>query len=277
MADRTENDAVIELAQTAAAQVREVPGADHLLEVVLPPGHVHMHLDLERFQARPRRKVARVELHEAGSFADYVVRHRVETTTTLYADLGSSTVVAVVNDSGASEDAPGWGDHRATLKLRTTKPWEHWTSLDGKQLSQEQFAEHIEAGLQEIQSPPALDMYELAQTFQATVGASFKQTGKLADGRRTLHFDETVNASAGEQGDLDIPKKFILQVAPFEGGPDYELTARLRFKVREARLTFTYILVRPEDVLKAAFDASVEAIEKGTGISAFRGTPPVRA
>jgi uncharacterized protein YfdQ (DUF2303 family) len=274
MADtRTENDALIETAQEAIAQPEAID-VTQVHSVVLPDGVRHEIVDLERFLNEPRRKRERVELHEAGSFAEYVVRHRVEATTTLYADLEHSAIVAVLNDSAAGE--PGWGDHRATLTLRKTQPWEHWTSLDGKQLGQEQFAEHIEAGLQEIAAPPAMEMYELAQTFQATVGASFKQAGRLADGRRTLHFDETINASAGEQGDLDIPKEFILHVTPFEGGPDYELTARLRFKVREARLTFTYILVRPEDVLREAFDATLEAIEKGTGITAFRGTPPVR-
>ena len=36
------------------------------------------------------------------------------------------------------------------------------------------------------------------------------------------------------------------------------------------------VLVRPEDVLREAFDDALEAIEKQTGITAFRGTPPER-
>jgi len=278
MADnRTENDAVIELAKTVGARRSEpVPGTDHLHDVVLPPGHAHTLVDLERYQDRPRRKTGRVELHESGSFTDYVVRHRVEATTTLYADLDGGAIVAVVNDAGASEQAPGWGDHRATLELRTTRPWDLWTSLDGKPLNQEQFAEHIERGLDEIKAPPALEMYELAQTFQATVGTTFRQVGKLADGKRALHFEEQIEGRAGDQGDLEIPKEFHLLVAPYEGGPAYDLTARLRFRLREGKLTLTYLLVRPEDVLRAAFNSTLEAIEKGAGIKAFRGTPPVR-
>jgi uncharacterized protein YfdQ (DUF2303 family) len=281
MADttRTENDALIELAREAAVSVDPVPDAEHLQEVVLPPDHEYLQIDLECFQATPRRKRERVELHEAGSFADYVVRHTGSqngpgTPYALYADLDHAAIVAVLDDS--SRDQPGWGEHRASLKLRTTKSWDHWKSLDGKPLTQEQFAEHIEAGLQEITAPPALDMYELAQTFQATVGAKFRQQGRLANGQRALHYEEVVDAGAGEQGDLEIPKEFRLQLVPFEGGPDYELVARLRFKVREAKLTFTYILVRPEDVLRAAFGETLNAIEKGTGIVAFRGTPPAR-
>ena len=271
---RTEIDAVIELAQLANAHRSEVSGATHLHDLVLPPGHEHVLVDLEQYQDQPRRKCEQVQLHESGSFANYVKRHQVEATSTLYADLERHAIVAVLNDSAAQ--APGWGDHRATLKLAKTKPWDLWTSLDAKPLSQEAVAEHIEAGLQEITDPEPAAMYELAQTFQATIGAHFGQASKLRDGKRSLHYDENVEARAGSQGDIEIPKEFQLLVAPFEGGPLYDLTARLRFRIREAKLTLSYHLVRPEDVLKSAFDDVVSAIEKGTGIEAFRGTPPVR-
>src|SRR5579859_1528241 len=277
MADtRTENDSVIELARSAGVESVFIEGSEHLIEVVLPPGHEHRLVDLERFQDRPRRKAARVELHDAESFGAYVTRHRVAATTTLYADLEHAAVVGVINDAGGSEDAPGWGDHRATLKLKHTKPWLHWASLDATPLTQEQFAEHVEQGLLEIAKPDPAEMYELAQTFQATLGATFRQVGRLADGRRALHFEEQIEARAGSQGDITIPKEFTLRVAPFEGGAAYELVARLRFRLRADKLTLSYHLVRPEDVVREAFDATLSEIEAATQVSAFRGTPPVR-
>lgn len=272
--DRTEIDSVIELARSAAVESTFIDGSEHVLEVILPPDHEHKVVDLEKYQDQPRRKREVVELHDADSFGAYVVRHRIEDSTTLYADLDRHQVIAVVNDSAKEE--PGWGDHRAHLKLKHTKPWLHWTGEDGDSMTQQEFAEHIEKGLAEIIKPDPAEMYELAQTFQATLGASFRQTGRLADGRRGIHFEEQIDAKAGEQGDLEIPKEFHLRVAPFEGGPAHELVARLRFRVREAKLTLSYHLVRPEEVLKAAFDETVGAIESSTLITAFRGTPPVR-
>jgi len=279
MADRTENDAVIELARSAAAVPRPVDGIRDLLEVVLPPEHTQYVVDLEPYRDLPRRKREHVELHEAASFAAYVSRHTAgemgpEAPYALYADVSRAVVVAVLNDSAGL--VPGWGDHRATLRLRPTKPWLHWLGNDGRLLSQEAFSEHIEAGLDEIVAPPALDMYELAQTFQATVGASFEQTGRLATGQRSLRYSETVNARAGSQGDIEIPKEFTLRLQPFEGSPIYDLVARLRFRIREAKLTLSYVLVRPDEVLKLAFDATLETIYAGTSIAAFLGTPPVR-
>jgi uncharacterized protein YfdQ (DUF2303 family) len=277
MADnRTENDAVIELARSARVESTFLEGSEHVLEVVLPPEHQHRLVDLERYQPWPRRKSGRIELHDAASFGDYVTRHRVEATTTLYADHEHATVVGVINDAGGDEDQPGWGDHRATLKLKHTKPWLLWTGEDSDSMTQSEFAEHIEQGLADIVEPSAAAMYELAQTFQARLGATFRQSGRLADGRRALHFEEQIEASAGEQGDLTIPKEIRLLVAPYEGGRAYELVARLRFRIREAKLTLSYHLVRPEDVRKAAFDEAVTAIEAATSVKAFRGLPPVR-
>lgn len=276
MADtRTENDALIELARSAGVESTFIDGSEHLLEVVLPPDHEHRLLDLERFQPQPRRKQEHLELHDADSFGAYVVRHRSEERTTLYADLDRQQVIAVLNDSAKEE--PGWGDHRAHLTLKHTDPWKRWTSLDGEPLTQEQFAEHIEQGLPEISDPPAAEMYELAQTFAATIGANFRQTGKLHSGQRALHYEENIEARAGEQGDITIPKEFHLRLPVFEGGQTYDLVARLRYRItREAKLSLSYHLVRPEDVVREAFDENLHEIESTTLITAFRGTPPVR-
>ena len=274
--DRTENDTLVELARSAAFRDRgPVAGATHLHDVVLPPGHEHKMVDLEKYQDQPRRKREHVELHDADSFAAYVVRHRIEDETTLYADLNGHRVVGVINDSAATE--PGWGDHRAHLSLKYTEPWLRWSGKDGDLMTQEQFAEHIEQSLPEITDPPAAEMYELAQTVAATISANFRQAHKLPNGQRALHYEENIEARAGEQGDITIPKEFHLRVAPFEGGESYALVARLRYRItREAKLTLSYHLVRPEDVVRAAFDEALGEIESSTLITAFRGTPPVR-
>lgn len=273
--NRTENDALIELARSAGVESTFIDGSDHVVEVVLPPGHEQRIVDLEKYQPQPRRKQEEVDLHDADSFGAYVVRHRIEEATTLYADLATRSVVAVLNDSAQAE--PGWGDHRANLKLKHTDPWNRWTSLDGKPLTQEKFAEHVEQSLPEFTRPPAAEMYELAQTFQATIGANFRQTGKLQSGQRALHYEENIEASAGDQGDLTVPKEFHLRLQVFEGGESYDLVARLRYRVtREGTLTLSYHLVRPEDVVKEAFDATLDEIEEATKVAAFRGTPPVR-
>jgi uncharacterized protein YfdQ (DUF2303 family) len=280
-AARTENDALIELARTAAFRDRgPVPGAEHLLDVVLPPGHAHELIDLERFQPAPRRKRGQVVLHTASAFIAYAQRHLhgegIDSPTTIYADADAARFVAVLNDATAGE--PGWADHRAVLELRKTEPWEHWTARDGLLGSQGDFARHIEDGLLEIVNPPAADMLELAQTFEAHQGVAFKQAQRLADGQRVLLYEETIEARAGQRGTIEIPNEFELALAPYEGSAVVKVVARLRYRMSGGSLAIGYQLVRPHDVLRAAFIEALDIIDdEVVEAQVFRGTPPIRS
>lgn len=272
--NRTENDTVAELAASAAAVVRPVDVTELIHGVVLPPGHTLKLVDLELHRSAPGRKREHVELHTAAALAAYVNRHKVAETTTLYADAERACVVAVLNDS--SQNEPGWGDHRAELALAKTQAWLHWEKRDGKIEGQDHFAAHIEGGLAEIVDPPAAEMMEVAQTIIANLGVAFKSAKRLRDGRRQLQWDEEVTAKAGEKGELEIPAEFTLMVAPYEGSAPFEVRARLKYRVGSGSLQIGYELVRPKDILRAAFTSALVAIEEPTGIAAFLGTPPVR-
>jgi len=273
MGERTENDTVAELARSAAAEVRITPGVEYMHDVVLPPGHQHHVVDLERFQAAPRRHNERVDLHTQDALAAYVNRHKDERTM-VYADLASSSIVAVLNGSTAGR--PGWGDHRATLKLRPTRAWTHWAGRDGKIEGQSLFAEHIEVGVRQIVDPPAADMLELAENFHATVTAGFTKAERLADGQRAFKWQEEIDARAGSQGQITIPAQFTLMVAPFEGLREFEIKARLRYRLRDGKLTIGYSLVDPEDIREDAFASVLESFHSATVLPVLMGTPPVR-
>ena len=291
MADniRTENDALIELAERAQARLEPIVEG-RLLHGVVALDQQHVHFDLEPWLERPSRKCERVELHTSVSLADYVVRHTVppqpgsmkdalgfpdpEQPSTLYADFEKGVIAAILNDSVREE--AGWGDHRARLALRKTDAWKLWESHDNDLMSQHDFAEHIEAGLQEIVQPPAAEMLELAQTFEARQQVNFKQASFLRNGARALHFEETVASHAGEQGQIEIPREFTLGVEPYLGSVRAIVTARLRYRIREGRLSIGYQLVRPADVLRDAFREALDVVEQRTSLQAFMGTPPER-
>lgn len=269
MADnRTENDALIEVARDAHGAVVTDPASLHL-----SPAAQHV-VDLERFLPAPRRTRATVRHHTAASLSAYVNRHKAPAATTLYANAERAVVHAVLNDSAL--DAPGWGDHRAVLELKTTDAWGRWKAGDGRLMNQQEFAEHIEAGLAEIVEPPSADMLELAQTFEATTGVNFRSATRLADGQRALLYEETVEARAGLKGSIEIPKEFRLAIEPYEGSGVAPVIARLRYRINGIALSIGYVLVRPADVLRVAFDEAVGEIEQATELQAFRGTPPER-
>lgn len=262
MTTRTENDALIELARSADATVAPFIEAEGLHGVVLPPDHDHRLVDLERFAAQPRRKRGQIELHTPKAFTAFAQRHHsgegIDSPVVIYADAEQGRFTAVLNDATAG--LPGWGDHRAVLTLKQTEPWKLWASRDGKIEGQVEFAKHIENGLPEIIDPPAADMLELAQHFNASTRVNFKQAHRLRDGRKALEYEETIEAKAGERGTISIPDVFHLALVPYEGSAVVEVIARLRYRIDSGSLRIGYELVRPKEVQRAAFDAAVDEV-----------------
>lgn len=288
--ESTETDAIAELAVKATTphHFALLPGM--VAKLVTQADSRTQDIDLEYLLPVPRRATAQVVLEDAASLITYVRKHgdgphpdtpvesqttravaAEEASTTLYASVDQLHVVAVINDHGPSA-APGWGDHIATLQLRHTDPWKRWTALDRKWLSQTDFAEHIEEGVEEIREPAAADMLDIAQTLQANNRVEFKSQHLLANGQRQFKYQETVESKAGQAGELTIPTEFKLGLIPFEGQEQpYAVNARFQFRLDGQTLKLRYLLTRVSDVVRGAFGDVTEQVEAGTGLRAFHG------
>lgn len=266
MADTTEAADIADIA-TRAAEPKELI-VDELLGVVVPDGATLELVDLEKYGAAPRRKQGSVTLHTAGSLAAYTQTHR-EASTALFADADTFTIVAVINGHG--HDGPGFGDHRASVTLRKSPEWKRWESHDRAYLNQVDFAELVEEGIDDVVAPPAADLLELALTFQANTNVAFRQGANLASGERQFLYEETIDAKAGRKGELVIPKGFTLRLRPFEGTEPRDVEARLRYRLRDGRLTLGYFLDRPADVLRDSFDETLRQVEASVDITPYMG------
>lgn len=264
--------AIIETAQAAAAPVILDPR--NVYERVVPAGATAEVLDLEQFLPAPRRLRGTVAAQRVQDLVRYVERHDAEEFTTIWVDAAAYRVIAVLNDHGCALDAADWGDHRAELQLLLTDAWKHWTGKDGILMAQEDFAEHIDDGLIDIVEPDGAEMLEVAQSIQGTTTAEFKAAHRLASGAIGVQYVEQQTAAAGQRGELEIPERFVLGVAPFEGEDAYKIRARLRYRIRGGNLTIGYRLERPGDVLRDAVDGIAQRLADQFGINrVFVGVP----
>lgn len=236
--------------------------------VVVPRSASLVIINSESQLDKPKRKRGRVQFWDALSMAKYVNDHK-SSATVLYTDDQDATVLAVLNDHTTTD--AGWGDHCATLKLRATKSWQRWRSLDNKLMPLSELAEHIERHLIDIVDPDGTTLLELAQTFQATTTVDFKESRLVDNGQRQFQYTENIEAKGGSRGDLTIPKEFTLGIAPFENTEPYKVTARLRYLLREGRLTIGYVLINPEDIEREAFRDVVESVGDATTLQALYG------
>lgn len=270
---------IVETAQLAAdPNILDV--ADRFHSVLVPGGArlevIDLEKHLEAFRDRPRRKTGTVHVHDAPAFIAYLSKHALPETE-VWADIANQQLVAIINAHEESEaiaggDA-GWGDHRAQLVLRKTPAWATWATNDRKFLTQIAFAEHVEERLPDFVTPPGADMLELAQSFKAHTKVNFESSRRLKSGETTLEYREQTEASAGKKGDIVIPDTFTLGIAPFDGTEGYKVNARFRYRISEGTLFLGYVMERPEDIQRAAFDDIVTAVDGGIDASIWHGTP----
>jgi uncharacterized protein YfdQ (DUF2303 family) len=261
----SENEAgvIADLALKSAGVV-----AEEGLARVLADGTV---VDLDRFAHRPWRSKGTARPQSVESLIAYVKRHATPDTT-LWVEPLDGHVVAVLNDNGA-EQSEAWRDLRADLILPTTPEWDHWTSRDGAFLDQATFAEHVEDGIDEVRDPSAADLLEISQTMQATVTADFRSASRLHDGSIVASWAEHVDARAGAAGDLSIPKEIVLALTPFYGEQPYEVSAKIRYRIKSGTLSIGYKLDRPEAVVRDCLNSIKSRLVEQFGDVVYTGVP----
>lgn len=176
-------------------------------------------------------------------------------TTRVYADIDGLNLVAVLNDDASV--LPGWRDHRVTFAPTATPEWTHWISNVGLH-KQDKFAQIIEDGETEIRTPTATVMLDLAETFNASTQAKFKQAGRRRDGRVQFAYEEDIEATAGD-GLVEIPPTFTVELRPFYGATPVLVECKLRYRLERGDLSIGYAIHRPEEIQRQAFLTDVVA------------------
>lgn len=223
----------------------------------IPAGSTGYEPDLRAWRDHPTRRTGIYRPATVDSFIAVTELYAGDSTT-VWVHPTSGKVVAVFDDNAAED--PGWREHRAELQLQHTPEWLHWANLDGMMIDQETFAEHIEAGLEEIARPDAADVLEIAQSFHASHEASFRSQKRLASGEVQFLYDEQIKATAGTAGQLTVPTTILLAIAPFIAEQAVQITARLRFRLSGGKLMLGYFLDRPQAVLQDALEGVAERL-----------------
>jgi uncharacterized protein YfdQ (DUF2303 family) len=265
--EQTDSAAWIKAARAAAIPATLDP--DNPQAFLIPAEMAIVEPDLRAWRSRPARKIGIYKPADVASFIAYT-KHHLADDTTVWVHPTTGKTVAVFNDNGQTD--PGWADHRAVLDLAPTPEWNYWGAKDGAMISQVDFAEHIEGGLEEIVEPDAADVLEIAQSFHAKSSVTFRSSQRLQSGEQRLQYDESIDAKAGPSGDLLVPTQILLAITPFYGEERYKINARIRFRINGGHLALGYKLDRPDAVLRDAIDHVADALREEFGLT-YIGEP----
>jgi len=263
--------AVLSALATAATAPVEIDG-HHF--VMVPPNYTAKNItkDVEEAQPTPSRKRGRIELKDVASLLAYAKDQQATGTGYIYADPDTRTITAVFNDNRDLVLA-GWRDHKATYKAEFTPEFRNWLDKSKAPMGQTEFAEFIEDNFADITEPAAQHMLEMATTIQAKTDINFASAKRLQNGQVQLQYTETIDARAGANGAMEIPKEFALGLRIFKNGGGYKLKARLKYRLHSGNVKFWYELDRPERAIEDAFSGYVEVLTKESGYQVLLGSP----
>lgn len=231
-------------------------------------------VDLEQHLLKPRRPRGTVTVHDPADFAELVNRLADLDHTTVWADVDGNKVTAVFDDH-AEHDVAGWRQHTAHLALKVDPDWQRWLQYDDKLGDQEWFADFLENVAHTVIEPDAATMLEIATTFRATIDANYSGGLRVQSGDVSLTYKQETNASAGASGQLEIPNTFTVRLAPWLGVDAVDVTARLRYRLRDGNLRIGYSLLRPDRVKQEAFALILQRMRETVhDVPLFKGVAP---
>lgn len=214
-----------------------------------------------------------------------------------FASAGDAPTITTIFDYHP-EGAEGAGDddlarfcgHRAVYSCPLSDEWKAWTSKAGKNLNQSEFAEFVEARILDVGAADdvgtlaaemiakigvklagASQLMELSRGLSLAVGHTVKNAKNLSNGETQVIFEEVHTDKTGAP--LQIPGAFVLAIPVFQLGEIWQVPVRLRYRVTNGQITWSFDLYRADRILSVAFDGACEAVENETGLPVFRGTP----
>jgi len=264
---------------------------------------------LGSYRERPRRRRGTASFTDLYSLIAHANRFKGEHSA-LFAidDRKAPQLISVINYNQAGFDgAPEFGDHRGHYHFPLSDEWKAWDAVNGRMLEQGEFAEFIEDRIGDVTAAPteAADpsfakgrsdgegqrSSNLAD-LQKLLGGTWAGQSTLMDMSRGMKINEAArvkqatNLQTGEvqvqyeteHKDQDgapvkVPNMFLIIIPVFHNGPLYRIAVRLRYRLREGRISWAMQMYRPDLVFDDAFKEGCNRAAQATELPLFIGKP----
>lgn len=231
--------------------------------------HVDISNTLQALEDVKLRKEGTKRLLDIESFIQYVNDQAKTNTGYIYVDPDEMTIRAVFDDDKA--DYSGWQKHQAVYRPDTTPEFNDWLKNNAKAFNQIEFGEFIESHIADIADPAGTTLLNVALTLQAKTDVNFSSHKRLDNGQAQLVYQENITASAGVNGDIQIPTNFKIGLRVFKNAPGYQIPARLKYRLTSGTVRFVYELDRPEACIEDAFKDFAAMLKEKTGYTVLMG------
>ncbi|QRM55120.1 DUF2303 family protein [Sinorhizobium sp. BG8] len=246
-----------------------------------------IHNLVEPWRTRPERKIGTAAVATLESFVELVNRHRLSTSA-IFAetDWQKPSLTAVIDYHAAA--VPDNGKHRILYSFPQSEEWKVWTAVHGKAMDQASFAEFIEDHAHDLAAPDTLEEETFAKMFSAKVAfpndlvvlsrglqinaeVRVKNAIKLQSGESQIVFEEDHKNADGQP--ISVHGVFVINIPIFHGGEATRIPVRLRYKLRDGVIAWTFVLFRPDLYITEEVRRALEFAARETELPKFEGRP----
>lgn len=272
---RTCIDAGMNLSQARQA------GSDGVLYVAIPKESSVV--SLEHLMQRPNHIRQATKLEDQQSFIQYVNEFRTPNSLAFFdTEEQEFTAILDYHERAREEGEPvaRWGHHIAQYKLRPTEEWKRWSAHNQLNQTQASFAAFLQENHGDIADELGERLYNVTRAIQIKKNIQFESiSADPTTGSSSLRFEEDVQGGLSK-GEFPVPHEFILDILPFVGGlTKYRVKCRLKFRLQDRAVLFSYDIVALDQLLRMAIDKIRSNIAEKTGLLVLAGsteaTPPL--
>jgi uncharacterized protein YfdQ (DUF2303 family) len=263
--------------------------------LVLPDGRTLTSVKpmLDAYLQKPERRTGTASLSDVQSFVDHITRFKSDSTVVFASPDPLRPDLVCVYDyypKGPDNTATDWLMHRGHYAPALAASWRAWSGKHATTFSQAEFASFIEEHIQDVIVPnlddPNLvtfatlvagrfaepsDLLALSRSLTVNVETTVKNAVQLSTGQISVTYEE--QHKDGEGHPIDVPNLFQICVPVFYGGALYRIAARLRFRLSNHKILWSFLLVRPDLVFDSAFKGIVSTVVEQTGVPVMLGAP----
>ena len=234
--------------------------------------------------ARPLRPTGTLTTHNLESFCRHFKKYK-DADSVILVDSDpegkrGANFVGILNYH--STTAAAHGDFRVAYTAKLSVEWNRWMSKNGKLMGHAEFLEHLEDVKDLIKEPDGAGLLDLISSLEGKVSARFENALNLHNGRMKLAYVEDVELKQGQpvtprKGDMEVPTEIVAGISPFEFGSPYRVENRLRYRVQNRALCFSYEVIDAHNIIRDAVQGQVKEIEALTdGTIPLYGVPPTK-
>jgi uncharacterized protein YfdQ (DUF2303 family) len=256
-------DSITRLARHATEPFAHPQGGQ---AVLMPDGRIEHLKPVDRVLTRVTQNV---KMLDATSFSAYLNRFKRDgVKSTIFADYAKPLVHGIIDYHDGQE--PDYLQHQVMFAPPYSEQWVRWRGIDGKAMSQMEFADFIEENSADVVDPDGAVFLDLVTNLHAKKKVAFESGLRLQDGSNQLVFSEEIEAKG--KGTMVVPAQFSIGVPVFYGSDHYKVACFLRYRIDEGRLIFQIKINRRTFIEQTAFGDVTKAIGEATGLAILNGS-----